>query len=76
MKLPIKWLNDYVDISNVSIDTLQEKLFSCGFEVEEVLENGKDITNVVVGEVISCEDIPETHLHLCKVDCGKHGIFQ
>ena len=34
MKLPIKWLNDYVDVSNVSINELQEKLFSCGFEVE------------------------------------------
>ncbi len=76
MKLPIKWLNDYVDVSNVSINELQEKLFSCGFEVEEVLENGKDISNVVVGEVVSCEDIPDTHLHLCKVDCGKHGILQ
>ena len=25
-------------------------------------------TNLVVGKVIECEDIPETHLHSCKVD--------
>ena len=32
--------------------------------------------NVVVGEVLTCEAIPDTHLHLCTVDCGKHGVFQ
>lgn len=76
MKLPLKWLNDYVDISDISVSDLQAKLFSCGFEVEEVIEVGKDIKNVVVGEVISCEGIEGTHLHLCSVDCGKHGVFQ
>ncbi len=76
MKLPIEWLNDYVDISDISIEELQKKLFSCGFEVEEVIEVGKDISKVVVGEVLTCEGIPETHLHLCTVDCGKYGVFQ
>ena len=76
MKLPLQWLNDYVDISDISVNELQSKLFSCGFEVEEVIEVGKNIKNVVVGEVISCESIPDTHLHLCNVDCGKHGVFQ
>lgn len=76
MKLPLNWLNDYVDISDVSVETLKNKLFSCGFEVEEVIENGKEISGVVVGEVIECEAIPDTHLHVCKVDCGSHGVFQ
>ncbi len=76
MKLPLYWLNDYVDISDVSVEDLKNKLFSCGFEVEEVIENGKDISNVVVGEVLTCEAIPDTHLHLCTVDCGKHGTHQ
>lgn len=76
MKLPLYWLNDYVDISDISVEDLKNKLFSCGFEVEEVIENGKDISGVVVGEVLTCEDIPDTHLHLCTVNCGKHGVFQ
>ena len=76
MKLPLYWLNDYVDISGVSVEELKNKLFSCGFEVEEVIENGKDISGVVVGEVLTCEAIPDTHLHLCNVDCGSHGVFQ
>ena len=76
MKLPLFWLNDYVDLSGVSVEELQNKLFSSGFEVEEVIENGKDISNVVVGEVIECEPIAGTHLNVCKVDAGEHGVLQ
>ena len=25
---------------------------------------------LVVGHVLSCEDVPDTHLHLCQVDTG------
>ncbi len=75
MKAPLSWLKDYVDI-NVSAEELQAKLFSCGFEVEELYEIGRDITGVVVGEVIECEKVEGTHLSVCKVDCGDKGIFQ
>lgn len=75
MKAPLSWLKDYVDI-DVSAEELQKKLFGCGFEVEELIDIGKDISNVVVGEVIECEPVEGTHLHVCKVDCGEHGILQ
>ena len=75
MKAPLSWLKDYVDI-DVSAEELQAKLFSCGFEVEELYEIGKDISGVVVGEVIECEKVEGTHLSVCKVDCGDKGIFQ
>jgi len=75
MKAPLSWLKEYVDI-DVTAEELQAKLFSCGFEVEELIDIGKDISGVVVGEVIECEPVPETHLHVCKVDCGDKGIFQ
>lgn len=63
----LSWLKDYVDI-DVTPKELEEKLFSCGFEVEESYEVGKDISNVVVGLVEKCEPIPETHLSLCQVN--------
>ena len=50
MILPLSWLKDYVDI-DVTPKELEEKLFSCGFEVEELIEVGKDISGVVVGQV-------------------------
>lgn len=75
MLAPLSWLKEYVDI-DVSPKELEEKLFSCGFEVEELIEVGKDISNVVVGYVKECDPIPDTHLSLCKVDAGEHGEFQ
>ena len=75
MLAPLSWLKEYVDI-DVTPKELEEKLFSCGFEVEELNEVGKDIRNVVVGLVESCEPIPETHLSLCQVNAGEHGTFQ
>lgn len=75
MKAPLSWLKDYVDI-DVTAEELQDKLFSCGFEVEELYQIGKDISGVVVGEVIECEKIEGTHLSVCKVDCGDKGTFQ
>ena len=75
MLAPLSWLKDYVDI-DITPQELQDKLFSCGFEVEELYEVGRDISKVVVGHVLECEPIPDTHLHVCKVDCGEHGQFQ
>ncbi|MBQ2450614.1 MAG: phenylalanine--tRNA ligase subunit beta, partial [Lachnospiraceae bacterium] len=75
MLAPLSWIKEYVDI-DITPQELQDKLFSCGFEVEELYEVGKDISKVVVGHVLTCEAIPDTHLHVCQVDCGEHGQFQ
>ena len=75
MLAPLSWLKEYVDI-DVTPSELKEKLFSCGFEVEDLYEVGKDIHDVVVGLVKTCEPIPDTHLHVCSVDAGSHGTFQ
>ena len=75
MLVPLSWLKDYVDI-DVTPKELEEKLFSCGFEVEELYEVGKDISGVVVGLVEECEPIPETHLHVCKVNVGEAEPLQ
>ena len=53
MLAPLSWLKDYVDI-DVTPKELEEKLFSCGFEVEELIEVGKDVSGVVVGLVETC----------------------
>lgn len=75
MLVPLSWLKEYVDI-DITPQELEKKLFSCGFEVEELTEVGKEISRVVVGLVEECEPIPETHLHVCKVNAGDHGTFQ
>ena len=72
MKVPYSWLKEYVDI-DISAEELQEKLFSCGFEVEELVDLGAEIRNVVVCEILSCEKVEGTHLVTCQVNCGKYG---
>ncbi len=75
MKVPFSWLKEYVDI-DVTAQELEQKLFGCGFEVEERIDIGKDITGVVVGLVKECEPIPDTHLSVCQVDAGTGEILQ
>ena len=72
MKVPFSWLKRYVDI-DVTPQVLQDKLFSCGFEVEELLYLGAEISQVVVGVVTEAVPQEGTHLHVCKVDCGPYG---
>ena len=75
MLAPLSWLREYVDI-DVSAKELETLLFSAGFEVEELKEVGADISGVVVGQVLTCELIPDTHIHICTVDLGEYGVQQ
>ena len=50
MKVPFSWLKQYVDI-DVTAQELEDKLFGCGFEVEELIDLGGEISKVVVGVV-------------------------
>ncbi len=75
MIVPLSWLKEYVDI-DITPQELEKRLFDCGFEVETLTETGADISGVVVGRVVSLEPIPETHLHVCQVDCGSYGTLQ
>ena len=72
MKVPFSWLKEYVDI-DVTAQELEDKLFGCGFEVEELIDLSAEIDRVVVGVVKECEPIEGTHLFKCKVDCGEYG---
>ena len=72
MKVPFSWLKQYVDI-DVTAQELEDKLFGCGFEVEERIDLGGEISKVVVGVVTECVPQEGTHLHICKVDCGEYG---
>ncbi|MGN0707949.1 MAG: phenylalanine--tRNA ligase subunit beta [Faecalibacterium sp.] len=72
MKVPFSWLKEYVDI-DVTAQELEAKLFSCGFEVEELIDLSAGIDKVVVGKVVEMEQQEGTHLYKCVVDCGDYG---
>jgi len=72
MKVPVSWLNEYVDVSDLSVRELADKLTFSGVEVEGVEEVGAALDErFVVGEIVSCVAHPNSdHLHVCKVSDG------
>ena len=73
MKLPLSWLKDYVDIGDISAKELADKLLNIGFEVEEIIELGKDIVNVKTGKIIAIEKHPNADkLKVCETDMGTY----
>lgn len=68
MKISMKWLGRYVDLSDVKAQDLADKLTLAGLEVEgiESLAHGSNLT---IGQVLTCVDHPQSdHLHVCTVD--------
>ncbi|QCX32935.1 phenylalanine--tRNA ligase subunit beta [Caloramator sp. E03] len=75
MKVPYKWLCEYVDLDK-NINEVAEALTLSGSKVEEVYEAGKEIEKVVTGKIIKTEKHPDADkLTICKVDV-KDGIIQ
>lgn len=75
MKLPLGWLNDYVNIGDITPQELADKLLSIGFEVEEIIEPRKDVTGVVVGKVKSITHHENSDkLWICQIDIGGETV--
>ena len=76
MKAPLFWLKDYVDI-DCSTDELVAKLFSCGFEVEEISKICGKADKIVTCKILSISQHPNADkLSVTKVDAGKYGKLQ
>lgn len=76
MKISLNWIKDFVDLSGISVKDIWYRFTMSAAEVDDVVEMGKDIKNVVVGKVVSMEPHPSSgKLKICKVDTGK-GIVQ
>ena len=73
MRISLNWLKKFV---NINIDNVElEKIIDSRLvEIEEIIDESKKYDNIFVAKVIECEAIPETHLHLCKIDAGKHEL--
>ena len=77
MRIPKSWLNEYVDVSNISNAELESKLFSSGFEVEEVIEVNKCVKNIVTCKILQKDRHPDAEkLFVCQVDAGRYGVLQ
>lgn len=64
------WLSEFIDLSDVSNDTLYRTFNAIGLEVDSI----EEITipeKVVIGKILSCEKHPDADkLNVCKIDVG------
>ena len=72
MFISLNWISDFVDLSGLDKNELIHKFSLSTAEVEnEIFYKGSDLSGVVVAEIKSIENHPESQkLHLLKVDCG------
>ena len=62
--------------AGVSTDELVKLIGSRLVEVEGTIDLSKKYKGIKIVEVVSAEDIPETHLHLCKINAGTGSEIQ
>jgi phenylalanyl-tRNA synthetase beta chain len=76
MKVPLRWLQEFIDLPTTSIDDLVSAFDTVGLTVEGVEELDIGWTGVYVGRVEAIEDHPDADkIRVCQVDSGE-GVQQ
>ena len=76
MNLSRKWLNEFVKI-DVSDREFAEAMTLSGSKVEGTADLGAEISNVVVGKILSMERHPDSdHMWVCQLDVGRDEPVQ
>ena len=76
MKISLNWIKDFVNLDGISVKDIWYRFTMSAAEVDDVVEMGKDIRNVVVGKVVGVQPHPSSSkLKICMVDAGE-GIIQ
>lgn len=77
MNLSRKWLNEFVDIENITTKELCDELTLTGSKVETFEVEGGAINKIVTGKVLSIEKHPDANkLLICKIDVGQKENLQ
>ena len=73
MKILKSWLNDWIDIENISNSEISEALESLGFEIENKKELNPNYENIVVGKVLEIYEHPNADkVRITKTDVGNN----
>lgn len=77
MDLSMKWLSDYIDLSDIDIKQFCHGMTMSGSKVEGYEKEGAEITGVVVGKILSVVSHENSdHLVVCSVDVGEENPIQ
>ena len=75
MRAPLSWLKEFVDIpASVTPEQISDGLIRVGFEVEEIIKQGADLTGPLkFAKVLSIEEITEFKkpIRYVGLDCGE-----
>lgn len=72
MQISLRWLNDYIDLNGVSIETISKTLTSIGLEVEVIRPIKPVSGDLLVGRILKADQHPNADkLRLCQVDVGR-----
>ncbi|MFM6841193.1 MAG: phenylalanine--tRNA ligase subunit beta [Candidatus Planktophila sp.] len=75
MRAPLSWIKEFVDIpATVTAEQISDGLIRVGFEVEEIITQGADLTGPLkFGKVLSIEEITEFKkpIRYVGLDCGE-----
>lgn len=74
MKISLNALKKYLTLpADLTTSQLVELIGSRLVEVEEVIDLAPKYQGAHIVKVVSCQPIPDTHLHLCQIDAGEVG---
>jgi phenylalanyl-tRNA synthetase beta chain len=75
MRAPLSWIKEFVDIpASITADHISDGLIRVGFEVEEIIHQGADLTGPLkFAKVLSIEEITEFKkpIRYVGLDCGE-----
>ena len=79
MRIPMSWLKEFVEIpSGTTIEEISAKYTKLGFEEEEIIRHGDDLTGpVVVGKVLEFVEEPQANgktIRWCQVEVGNGQV--
>ncbi len=77
MILSRKWLNEFVDLRDVSDKQFNDEMTLSGSKVETIEREGSEIRNVVVGRIVEMVRHENSdHMWVCQIDVGKGAPIQ
>ncbi len=77
MRIPVKWLNKYVNVEDIDLKTLEEKMILSGSNIETVHNMLGQINKIVVGQCKSIKKHPEADkLLVLDIDIGEEERIQ
>lgn len=69
MKLPISWLNDYLNTDGIDLKAYEHEMTMSGSKVEGIENLNGGMTNIVTGKILSVEKHPDAEkLVVCMVE--------